>query len=412
MLVGEQLPALLKDRMNNKPRMRRRLAVGASALLFMIVLTFYSHSRLMIGMETTKQDLPHPMQATENNEEKMNPLLPSVMSNQTNEDATVLAMPTSKSIYHEDTIDYPDDGFPKGVLSNTPIVKLRSLQQQVDDMNHTKRCRRYGFVYNSSSPKHRRIFYGASIADEPWELFEIVAAESYGIFEGMVFVESNRTQSFAPRPFRRLHHATVLCRLFGANQQVQVRPFVNEDDQLRDLGREHTQRYEILRGWKEMGMTPEDVGYIADPDESFSRDFLRAAQVCDGIDAFEYEKHHCGRKVKLIASARVFEMSPECATIKYEWHHPDMILGACIEMIGNETLNPVAMRESAGGDRVKGFGCDGWINETINDKYPLWNPLDFRRTCGTFPFHDGRHAVDDGVIMSRSFLFFHQVATK
>ncbi len=326
----------------------------------------------MAGLETIKQEIPsHPIgQAMYNNGEKIN---------QT-------SRPTSKSIYHEDTIDYPDDGFPKGVLSNTPITKLRSLQQNVDDMNHTKRCRRYGFVYNSSSPKRRRIFYGASIADEPWELFEIVAAESYGIFEGMVFIESNRTQSFTPRPFRRLHHATVLRRLFGANQ-VQVRAFVNEDDQLRDLDRENTQRYEILRGWKEMGMTPEDVGYIADPDESFSRDFLRAVQVCDGIDAFEYEKHHCGGgKVKLIAAMRVFEMSPECATQNMVVHHPDMILGACIEMIGNETLNPVATRESAGGDRVKGFGCDGWINETATDKYPLWNPLDFRKTCGTFSF--------------------------
>jgi hypothetical protein len=193
------------------------------------------------------------------------------------------AMPSSRngSFHHEASMEYPDDGFPKGF----PIRKLRSLQRKVDNMNHTNRCMRYGFVYNSSSPKRRRIFYGASsITDKPWELFEIVAAESYGIFEGMVFVESNRTQSFAPRRFRRLHHATGFRRLFGANQ-VQVRAFANEDDQLQNRSLENTQRYEILRGWKEMGMTPDDVGYVADLNESFSRDFLRGVQVCDGIDS-------------------------------------------------------------------------------------------------------------------------------
>jgi hypothetical protein len=33
--------------------------------------------------------------------------------------------------------------------------------------------------------------------------------------------------------------------------------------------------------WKEAGMTPEDVGVVADIDEVFSRDFLRAVQTCD-----------------------------------------------------------------------------------------------------------------------------------
>jgi hypothetical protein len=108
----------------------------------------------------------------------------------------------------------------------------------------------------------------------------------------------NRISSFPPRPFRRLHHHTIVRRLSGANN-LQVRVFlneddnVNEDDKLRDLNRKNIQQYEILRGWKEKGTTRDGVGCVADLDEFFSRDFLRGVQVCDGIDGLLYKKHHC-----------------------------------------------------------------------------------------------------------------------
>jgi hypothetical protein len=285
---------------------------------------------------------------------------------------------------HEAVV-YPDDGFPRGILSNVSISRLRSLQRAVDEQDHVERCRRYGFFYNSSAPKRRRIFYGASIADEPWELLEIVAAEAFGIFEAMVYVEANRTQDFVARPFRRLNHDRALQRLFGATQ-LQVRRFINEGRRVRDLERDNLQRYEILNGWKEMGMKPDDVGYVADPDETFSRDFLRAVQVCDGIEAFEYETHRCNRNAKLVSSTRVFEMTPECTADDRNWHHPDMILGACIEQIGNETLNPVAPRD--GVVRLPGFGLPGFGNNCVqmisetDRRYPLWTPYDFKLLCG------------------------------
>jgi hypothetical protein len=221
------------------------------------------------------------------------------------------------------------------------------LQREVDELPHEERCERYGFYYNASAPKNRRIFYGANIATEPWELFQNVAAEAYGLLEGMVYVEGNRTHNFVPRQFQRLHHGETLRRLFGA-KQVQVRSFVNEDPKLLELDRDNAQRQEILYGWKEMGMRPDDIGYIADSDETFSRDFLRAVQVCDGIGPFEYEKHLCGGEVKLQAATRVYEMSPECVIHHYVWYHPDMIIGACIEMIGNHTLHPLAKRDTGG----------------------------------------------------------------
>jgi hypothetical protein len=280
----------------------------------------------------------------------------------------------------EEEVVYPDDGFPRGILSNVPVARLRSLQRAVDEHENSERCNRYGFFYNGTTPKSRRIFYGANIADEPWELLTIVAAEAYGIFEGMVYVEANRTHNFDPRPFKRLHNNDTIRRLFGA-RHVQVRGFVDENGRVRELDRDNMQRNEIVRGWKELGMTPDDIGYIADPDETFSRDFLRAVQVCDGIDAFNYEKHRCGKAAKLVSSTRVFEMTPECTAYNRNWFHPDMMLGACIEQIGDERLNPISPRN--GVIRAAGYGnsCVKMISEK-DQRYPLWTPYDFKLLCG------------------------------
>jgi hypothetical protein len=52
-----------------------------------------------------------------------------------------------------------------------------------------------------------------------------------------------------------------------------------------------------------MGMIPNDIGYIADPDETFSREFLRAVQVCDDIAFLDYDLHNCEHsKVSLLPS--------------------------------------------------------------------------------------------------------------
>jgi Glycosyltransferase family 17 len=282
---------------------------------------------------------------------------------------------------HGDEIDV-------GVLSTRDPSFFRALETEIDEVDHTTRCARYRATYNTTHPTSRRIFYGSLVADEPWEVMEIVAAESYGIYQGMVFVEGNRTQNFTPRPFRRLHHGPTLANLFGVpKSHVHVRAFVNEDPKLTELSREHAQRAEIVRGWKELGMQPDDVGLLADADETFSRDFLRAVQVCDGIDLLDYESHHCKHtKVKLVAVSRVFESSPECVTDKRTWYHPDMIIGHCIDGISNSPKHGPAPRTKGSYLRAPGFGvgCDDWEGEgNITDsRYPLWNAADFRRTCG------------------------------
>jgi hypothetical protein len=87
-------------------------------------------------------------------------------------------------------------------------------------------------------------------------------------------------------------------------------------------------------------MTSEDVGVVADIDEVFSRDFLRAVQTCDFP---ELNPGQSCQKPKICPSTIAFEGSPYCIK-KKEWFHPDIISGQCVEGIGDPTERIVPLR--------------------------------------------------------------------
>ncbi|CAB9501156.1 expressed unknown protein [Seminavis robusta] len=288
-----------------------------------------------------------------------------------------------------------DRGISRGILSNKPLSFFRELQDKVDRVDVEKRCQRFGYSPLKKNYFHknhtsqtttfqRRIFFGSLIASESWETLDIVATEAYGVLEGVVFVESNRTQMFKHRPVNwddAANNTDRLKALFGT-QNVQVRQFVNEDNKLLGLEREQVQRSEIEKGWKELGMGPNDVGYVGDVDETFSREFLRVVQSCD-IPAFDHEKHHCNsQEAKILGFTRVFETSPECiGSIHKSWYHPDMVVGACVEEIGNLETNPHAPR--IGTSRAPGFGaCRRGVENITDDQHPLYTAGDIRTACG------------------------------
>jgi Glycosyltransferase family 17 len=267
----------------------------------------------------------------------------------------------------------PPDATRIGILSNQNVAFFRQLQQEIDDRDPAQRCREYGWQYNPSKHIHRRIFFGALIADETWELLDIISTETYGIFTGAVFVESNRTHIFTPRPFRHLHDTDPLQQMFHTT--VQIRTFTPQDewDRSLDAHYEDAQRQEILHGWKELGMRPDDVGLLSDTDELFTRDFLRAVQTCDEVPYFTYNNgnsdgtttetnesrvtgHSCQlNRAKLQGTSQTFESSPECVTQDSWWYHPDMILGHCIDYIGD---HPLAPRAPGSMRRAAGFGLE------------------------------------------------------
>jgi len=162
---------------------------------------------------------------------------------------------------------------------------------------------------------------------------------------------------------------------------------------------EKLQKEGITNRWRINGMRPDDVAIIGDADETFTRDFLRALQICD---VPQFRKNQSCHSPKLIASTLVMESSSECITKGRRWYHPDTILGECVDLIGNTTLHPSALREwskndkneaaSAGlikaqsskhGSRLRGYGKGGnYSLYEADGRYPLWTAEDIRTESG------------------------------
>ncbi|KAK1748020.1 beta-1,4-mannosyl-glycoprotein 4-beta-N-acetylglucosaminyltransferase [Skeletonema marinoi] len=273
-------------------------------------------------------------------------------------------------------------------------------QELVPDLEK-ERCDRY-FVYQNydsntttyKGRKRRRVFMGSLIADDSWHTLATIAMETYGIYTAVAFVESNRTQTGIPRKSRFVegtldHKLLVESNLFGPETEVLIEHFSHEE-KVEGMGliREHMQRDRILKLWKKAGMTPDDVGILTDADETVSRDFLRAVQSCD-FPQFDAETENCDTP-KVAVASMVFEGSPECMTVTRKWMHPDIILGKCIEGIGDDSFKltdderhrPFAWRKPKF-TKNKG-NYSGWPKEKTT--YPLWNAADFRRDQGGFKF--------------------------
>ena len=140
------------------------------------------------------------------------------------------------------------------------------------------------------------------------------------------------------------------------------------------------------------GMRPDDVAIIADADETYTRDFLRALQICD---IPELRPGQNCRTPKLIGSTLILESSPECITISKRWHHPDAVLGECVHLIGNSAMHPIPKRqystkikdgwktiESYHGSRLKGYGNNRDYSMFKDGEYPLWFANDIRAEAG------------------------------
>lgn len=238
------------------------------------------------------------------------------------------------------------DGSERILLQNA-IKKRPVWDDNINPETEAKRCSRY-FTYTNNARsfthykarKRRRVFLGSLIADDSWHALGALAMESYGIYTAVAFVESNRTQTGTPRELRFVdgtaeHKLLTGSNMFGPNTPVLIDHFSYEGEiDGGGLIREHMQRNLILDMWKNAGMTPDDIGVLTDADETPTRDFLRAVQMCD-MPQFDPEKQNC-HTAKVIVSSLVFEGSPECMTTTRKWMHPDMILGKCIDGIGDD----------------------------------------------------------------------------
>jgi hypothetical protein len=257
------------------------------------------------------------------------------------------------------------------------------------------RCQRYGFTYHQNRTTRRRVYAGGMIADDSWHTLAVHAVEMYDLYAHLVFVESNRTHIYVPRTMRFLpnspaHTLLTKSNLFGPSTAVTVDYYmVNEmgnftlpseaDDGI--LGQQ-VHRDRVLQNWIRLGMTPDDVGVILDADEFFTRDFLRALQICDGIK--EFDDSSC-KAPKIIASTLQIESSPNCVLRGNRQWHPDAVIGTCLDGIGNSSIHPEAKRVASNftaGWRQAPYAEPYTAYPPNQSHYPLWKPVDYRRTPG------------------------------
>ena len=139
----------------------------------------------------------------------------------------------------------------------------------------------------------------------------------------------------------------------------------------------------IIKRWKQNGMTHEDFGYLSDVDEVYTRDYIRAMQICD---VKEFDTHNHCKDARISAKAVVFEGGPACRVLR-TWNHPDLTIGECIEGINESPeQHAEAEREWQGA----GWLDDGYSKQTSFHKlpkntthFPLFNAHDYRRISGS-----------------------------
>ena len=297
----------------------------------------------------------------------------------------------------------------RAALARRPVPDI-ALDPNVE----AARCRKY-FSYHDGQytyynytgrRRRRRLFLGSLIADDSWHALGAMALEVHGVYEAVAFVESNRTQTGAPRALRfaagtRERRLLAEGGLFGAATPVTVAQFVHEAPvEGKGLIREHMQRHAILGMWRRAGMGPDDVGVLTDADETPTRDFLRAVQACD-FPQLEPATQDC-HAAKVVAASLVFEGSPECLTSTRKWMHPDLILGKCVEGIGDDQFKlddtqrqwPHAWRNKK--YTLKEGQYAGWPKDKTSKSFPMdrapWArrfltdaPVRQRIPCGTPP---------------------------
>ncbi|KAL7429832.1 hypothetical protein ACHAXH_001372 [Discostella pseudostelligera] len=261
-------------------------------------------------------------------------------------------------------------------IDSTYEPVLNSMQQEllddevIDVQKEKERCERYNYeLVDEANPRRRLLFLGSLLGDDSTEKWKYHDREN---------------------PLERLN---TLYQLFAPKTKVSVEYYVSSLEGLfgrqSDLSLEYCQREGSAHRWALNVMRLYDIGIISDADEIFTRDFLRAMQICD---VPEFRPNQDCMQPKVLASTIAMESSPNCVTKDRRWWHPDAILGECVEHVGNSSLHPPAKREynDRHGLRGQGHGLDGnftayWSENSLEPDsgiYPTWTGADMRREAG------------------------------
>ena len=307
--------------------------------------------------------------------------------------------------------DFQDLNAEAQLYTLSPSLLAKLDDDTIDQNVERERCQEYGFAYDESRTTRRRLFFGSMIADEAFSVLQTVATEARDVFHTVAFIESNTTGAFVPRDWRfppQSNRRRMLGTLYGNSTTVTVDYYISGNETMSFIQKlhlpgtsqaykqmlfEHQIRQQVLERWGRNGMKPEDVAVFADADEMFTRDFLRALQICD---IAEFRPGQDCRAPKILGSAHVFEASPECIVDGMKLWKPDALIGECLDTIGNSTLHPPPKRifKDRQNFRSEGHGRDGKTYDHYfamhgsramykgRKMYPLWTPADIRGVGG------------------------------
>lgn len=297
----------------------------------------------------------------------------------------MIMMATLRGGTREKTLETVPQTVPRRYHQVPPIFQAE--YDKIDIEDPAIKCARYGYKYNSTNttmaPRKRRIFFGALVADDNYEVVRAHATEAHGLYHLVSLTECNSTFAATPRVLRFAPgtegYDLVHSGIFGPSTSVHVNVYLGDAGGTSFMEREYIQRDTIIDAWVKGGMTIDDIGLVADMDEMFSRDFLVAAQICD-IPVFE-PGSNC-HMPKLMANAMHYESTPEC-TQTTRWYHPDMVTGQCIVGVGNPAGRIVPERSNGTqGARLRGYGQTGTEDyleaHKVLGRYPLHTATDFR----------------------------------
>ena len=353
-----------------------------------------SESTNKIPLQTKQKDSlsltsPFPLPSTgesgfETKTETESKAVPAVQHNVTNSTATNLEQLIDELIQQPSTTKSLQILL-KSLAKSTQSMTMTDFDTITNVTEETERCQRYGFAFNPQRKTRRRIFFGSNIADDTWHALAVHAAEAHGLYHTIAFIESNRTTSQLtkfnrPRELRfspdSLNYKVLQSGVFGPDTMVSVDFYAGG---IADSNfHEPLQREEALKRWKTNGMTEDDIAVFSDVDEVFTRDFLLAAKTCE---IPQFQKGQDCQRPKLMGHTTVFESSPECIDRK-SWHHPDMIIGECVETIRDDNIHKPGERSLRDEYHLnEKYHLMTKDNSNIT-MFPLWKPFDFRARVG------------------------------
>ena len=202
--------------------------------------------------------------------------------------------------------------------------------EEINVEEEKKRCKSYGFQFPKGTLplKRRRLFYGALISDDSKEVIKATSMEQYNIFHTVSLIESNKIFNLTPKKWRFFgsneasKELSWLYQVYGPKTKVSIdyyAPSLEKEQESDAMYPERYQRDGHAYRWKFNGMRPDDVAIVGDLDETYSRDFLRALQICD---VKKFRPGQDCKAPKVTASTLIFESSPECARKGMRWYHP------------------------------------------------------------------------------------------